>query len=125
MSDKTESNLDDMIQDALSREDQEIFNKPQELGFFALALSQFSGKLSWVTWVIMITQSVLFIAGLWFGFQFIGAQDALSAIKWGIPFAILILMATQFKLSLSSQMHADRVIREVKRLELLIVSRDK
>ena len=123
MTEKPQSKLDEMIQEALSRQDQEIFSKTGELGFFALAISQFGGKLGWVTWVIMIIQSVFFIAALWFGYQFIGATDAYSAIKWGIPFAILILMATQFKLSLSSQMHADRVIREVKRLELLIVSR--
>lgn len=123
MSENDMSKLDKMIEAALTGEDRKIFEETRELGFFALGLSQFGGKLGWVTWVIMFMQSAMFIAALWCGYHFLGAVEVLPAIKWGISSAVLILMATQIKLSLTPQMQADRVIREVKRLELLLASR--
>ena len=123
MSENDMSKLDKMIEAALTGEDRKIFEETRELGFFALGLSQFGGKLGWVTWVIMFMQSAMFIAALWCGYRFFGAVEVLPAIKWGISCAVLILMATQIKLSLTPQMQADRVIREVKRLELLLASR--
>lgn len=125
MSNEEMSKLDKMIEAALTGEDREIFEKTEELGFFALGLSQFGGKLGWVTWVLMIVQSVMFLGAVWCGYHFYNAVDVLPAVKWGISCAILALMATQLKLSLTPQMQADRVIREVKRVELLLASRLK
>jgi len=123
MSNNEMSKLDKMIEAALNAVDRKVFEETSELGFFALGLSQFGGKLRWVTWVLMIVQSVMFIAALWCGIRFFGAVEVLPAIKWGLSSAVLILMATQIKLSLTPQMQADRVIREVKRLELLLASK--
>jgi len=81
--------LDTLIKEALSQEEQGILENTQELGWFALGRSQFQGKLGWVTWVIMITQAVLFLIG-------------------------------SLKFSLMPKMQADRVLREIKRVELLI-----
>ena len=44
----------------------------------------------------------------------------LPALKWGLSAATLALMATQLKLSLTPQMQADRIIRELKRIELML-----
>ncbi len=123
MTQNDKTRLDDMIKAALTGEDREILNQTQELGYFELGLSQFGGKLGWVTWVIMIVQATLFFIGVWCAFRFFGTTDVLEAVKWGIPAAVLMLAATQLKLSLAPQMQADRVIREVKRLELLIATR--
>lgn len=115
--------LDDMIRDALADKDRALLDQTEELGWFALGLSQFSGKLGWVTWVIMVMQIAMFAAGVWCAVHFFAASDALIALKWGLPAATLILMAAMLKFTLMPQMQADRVIREVKRLELLIASR--
>lgn len=123
MSKNEMSKLDKMIEEALTGEDRRIFSETEELGFFALGLSQFGGKLGWVTWVLMVVQTTMFIAAVWCGFRFFGATEVLPAVKWGLSCAVLALMATQIKLSLTPQMQADRVIREVKRLELLIATK--
>lgn len=117
------SKLDDLIREALDAKDQEILDKTEELGYVQLGLSQFGGKLGWVTWVIMIVQAALFVIGVWCAFNFFAATEVLSAIKWGIPSATLIIVAAALKFSLMPQMQADRIIREVKRVELLIASR--
>lgn len=118
------NDLDTMIKEALSGEDSDILKGTEELGWFALGLKQFSGKLGWVTWVMVVVQTLMFLAGLYFGMKLLNATEVLPAVKNGFGSAVLLLMATQIKLSLMPQMQADRVIREVKRLQLLIASHD-
>jgi len=53
--------LEKLVHDAVDESDREILNQTEELGYFSLSLSQFRGKLGWVTWVIMIVQTLLFL----------------------------------------------------------------
>ena len=115
--------LDELIHEALEDQDKAALAETHELGYFALGLSQFRGKLGWVTWVIMLVQGAMFLGGVYCAMQFYRATEVLGATKWGITGAVLVIVATSLKMSLMPQMQADRVIREVKRLELLLLSR--
>lgn len=114
------SKLDRLIEEALSDEDREMMRETDELGWFALGASQFTGKLGWVSWVLMITQTVLFLLAAWTGWHFFTADDVLTALKWGLSSATLMIVATILKTSLMPQMQADRILRELKRVELMI-----
>lgn len=114
------SKLDKMIEDALKGKDRDIFDETKELGFFELGLSQFKGKLGWVTWLLMIVQTVMFAIAVWCAVRFFSSTEVLPALKWGLSATTLLVLATQIKLSLTPQMQADRVIREVKRVELML-----
>ncbi len=116
--------LDQMIEEALEAEDREIFARTEELGWFTLGLGLFRGKLGWVNWVVMIVQSAMFLAAVWCGVRFFGATDVLVALKYGISGGVLMLAALAMKLSLMPQIQADRVIREVKRVELMLARRE-
>ena len=116
------SKLDDLIAEALTAEEREM---TRELGWFALGASQFSGKLGWVSWVVMIVQAALFLTGVWCAVAFFNATDSLTALQWGLPSAVLIILATILKTSLMPQMQADRVLRELKRVELMIANAQK
>ncbi len=113
-----------MIEEALRDQDRAILEATEEQGWFALGLGQFRGKLGWVTWVIMLVQTVLFIAGVWCAVRFFGATDMIPALQWGISGAVLLIMAIQLKLSLMPQMQADRILRELKRVELMLARED-
>lgn len=115
------SRLDQLIAEAMSAEEREILRETEELGWFRLGRNQFSGKLAWVTWSMMIIQGALFLAGVWCAVEFFAATDVLIALKWGLPAAVLIIVATIIKTSLMPQLQADRVLRELKRVELMIV----
>ncbi|SPH18615.1 hypothetical protein DEA8626_02155 [Defluviimonas aquaemixtae] len=112
--------LDELIEEALRDEDRDILEATAEQGWFALGLSQFRGRLGWVTWLVMIVQATMFIIGVWCAIRFFGATEVLAALKWGLSAAVLMLMATALKMSLMPQLQADRVLREVKRLELIV-----
>ena len=118
------SKLDKLIEEALRDEDRAILEATSEQGWFELGLGQFRGKLGWVTWVIMLVQTVLFIAGAWCAVQFFATSDVLTALKWGLSGAVLLIVATQLKLSLMPQIQADRILRELKRVELMLVRKD-
>ena len=122
MTETENTRLDRLIEEALSAEDRRLFQSTRELGWFELGLSQFRGRLGWVTWVIMVVQVAMFLLAVWCGVNFFAATQVLPALKWGLSGATLAVMATQLKLSLMPQMQADRVIRELKRLELMLVS---
>ena len=115
------SRLDDLIAEALSAEEKEMLKDTAEPGWFRLGLDQFRGRYGWVTWVVMIVQATLFLAGVWCAVRFFAATEVLEALHWGLPAAVLVIVATVLKTSLMPQMQADRVLREIKRLELLIV----
>lgn len=114
------SKLDDLIAGDLSTEERAMLRETEEKGWFALGADQFRGKLGWVTWVIMGMQTVMFLASIWCAIRFFQAMDVLTALHWGLPAAVLVILATILKASLMPQMQADRVIREVKRVELML-----
>jgi hypothetical protein len=118
------SKLDDLIEEALSDQDKEILNQTRELGWFALGASQFTGKLGWVFWLMMIVQMTLFLLAIWAGWRFFEATEMLVALKWGLSSATLVIVATILKASLMPQMQADRILRELKRVELMIAHRN-
>ncbi len=115
--------IDDLIKEALTEQESEIIKSTEEQGFFNLALGLFRGRLGWVSIVIMLVQAVMFVAGVWAAWQFFLAGDVLMAVKWGISAAVLLLMAGMLKFSLMPQIQADRVLLELKRVELLVLHR--
>jgi len=117
--------LDTMIKEALETEDQTIWAETEELGYFAAAFGLFRGKTAWVNWVVMLVQAVLFFVAVWCALNFFAANDVLLALKWGISGAVLFLTALTMKMSLMIPMQANRVIREIKRIELMLVGRGK
>lgn len=106
--------LDRRIADVLAGHDEEL----PEPGYFRLAFSVFAGPQGWVSWVIMAVQTALFLASIWCATQFYAAIDVLPALKWGLSGAVLLILATQIKLSLMPVMQANRILLALRRLEL-------
>ena len=116
--------IDQLIEEALSEEDRVIREATAERGWFALGIAQFRGKLGWGTWVIMAVQTTMFVAAVWAGWRFYAATEVLAAVKWGLSAAVLAILALQMKLSLMPQIQADRILRQMRRLELMLARRE-
>ncbi|MGY6646863.1 MAG: DUF6768 family protein [Salinarimonas sp.] len=114
--------LDRRIAAALADNDLGLPEDAREPGFFALAFSTMRGPQGWVTWVLMVVQTVMFLAAIWAGWHFFAATDELAAIKWGLSAATLAILATQIKMALMPQMQANRVILAIRRLELRLAA---
>ena len=120
MSSKTNDDLDRMIDEALNAEERELLSViGEEPGYFKQVFGLFGGPLGWITWLMMIVQGIMFIAAVWMAVHFFNATDTLEALKWGLPSAVLLIMSGMMKLITAwPSLQANRVIREVKRLEL-------
>lgn len=116
------SKIDEMIREALKCEEKQVLRDDQELSFFALSMRQFTGVNGWVTWVIMIFQTIFFAVGAICMIRLFLTNDVLPALKWGISGATALIVSLQLKLSLMPQMQADRIMREIRRLELRLTA---
>ena len=112
--------------EALPAEERDLLPRiGEEPGYLDQALSVFSGKTGWVSAVLMVTQAVGFMAGVWAAWNFFQAPDALSALRWGLPAAVLLVMSLVIKMGLWPTIQANRVLRELKRLELQMAQRNR
>ncbi len=113
--------IDRMIEEALDGEEQALFRQTaQEPGFFSQTFGLFGGRAGWVNLVLMVAQATAFFVGAWAAWRFFQADTALSALHWGLPAAVLVLGSLVMKMALVPVMHANRVLRELKRLELQV-----
>lgn len=114
------SDLDARIAEALNEEDREILSQYDEEGLFAQVWGLFSGKMGWLAAIMIVIGIVVTFIGLYATWKFITVDDTVAMIRWGgLAWA---LFTTQIMLKLWSWMRMgdNRVIREVKRLELQI-----
>jgi hypothetical protein len=118
-------NPDQAIEDALQAEERELLRRiGEEPGYLDQALSIFSGKTGWVSAVLMVTQTTAFIAGVWAAWNFFQAADTLTALRWGLPAVVLLMMSLTIKMALWPTIHANRVLRELRRMELQMARRN-
>ena len=113
--------LDRMIDEALDEEERELLRRiGEEPGHVEQMLGAFSGRLGWISVVLMVSQSVAFVAGVWAAWNFFAADEVLAALRWGLSAAVLLLMSLTLKMGVWPTVQTNRVLRELKRLELQI-----
>ncbi len=117
---------DQMLDEAIAAEERELLRMiGEEPGYLRQALGIFDGSTGWVNLVLMIVQGAAFVAGAWAAWNFFTADNVLLALRWGLPAATLLLMSLIIKTALWPTIQANRVIREIKRIELQLASLHK
>lgn len=116
--------LDQMIAEALAEEDRDILASTAEQGFFAQLFAPLSGRNAWVGWLTTVAIFAYAALMLWTGWKFFAATETLSALRWGLVALFSGVVIGMLKLYLFQEMQANRVIRELKRVELLLAKRE-
>lgn len=112
---------DDDIAAAVVEEERALLRAiGEERPFISQSLALFGGTNGWVNVIIMIAQTVAFIASVWAGWHFFKAGDTLEALHWGLPSATLLLISLILKLSLWPMMQFNRLMAQIKRLEVVM-----
>lgn len=118
--------IDQLIDEAITAEERSLLARiGEEPGFYAQAFAVFRGRTGWVTAVMMATQTALFVAGAFAAWRFFEAIDPVVQLRWGLPASVLLLMALIIKMAWWPAIHTNRVIRELKRLELHLLRREE
>jgi hypothetical protein len=112
-----DARIDAALRDEERRLLQQIGEEP---GFFDQVGGLFQARNAWVNWIMMIAQTALFIVGAYAAWRFFQATEVLSALRWGLPSAVLLLMSLIIKLSLWPEMQ----IRSL-RQDLMRMARDR
>jgi Family of unknown function (DUF6768) len=112
--------LDRKIEEALSAEDRAILEKFGEQGVFGLLFGVYDGAMRGLAVLATVVTLALFLGAVYCGWKFLGASEALTAARWGTGAVMLMVMVGFLKLWFWLRMESNRVLREVKRLELQI-----
>jgi hypothetical protein len=111
--------IDNLIDEALDVEERALLRSiGEEPSYFAQLFGVFRGRTGWINIVLMAAQSVAFIAGVWAAWRFFTATDVLSALHWGLPAAVLLLMSLMLKMAVWPSVQTNRIVRELKLIEL-------
>lgn len=114
--------VDDLIDEAIDAEERELLRSiGNEPGFVERMLGMTGPEMVWMVWVMMLLQTLIFVGGLYAAWMFFEASEPVNQLRWGLPAAVLLLMALQIKLAVPPAIQTKRLMRELKRLELQIV----
>lgn len=121
MNDKSGANqYDQLISQALSAEDQQLLARHSEPGYIAQALGLFRGPWTWVMWLVYVVATIAFVGAVYALTRMYAAVDAVSAVQYGVLALFLFQFTVLGKQFMGSHLESNRMMRELKRLELQI-----
>jgi hypothetical protein len=112
--------IDDLIGQALTDEDRALLASHAEPGYIAQAFGLLRGPLAWIMWVLALASGIAFLAGVYALWQMSATPDAVAAVKWGVASLFLFQVTTLCKTFMGNHMETNRLLRELKRLELQV-----
>lgn len=112
--------LDRKIEEALNAEDRALLGGFEEQGLFGQVFGIYSGKLGGLALFATLITFVLFAGAVYCGWKFFDAAAAIDAARWGAGAVMLMVMVGFLKIWFWMRMETNRILREVKRLELQI-----
>ncbi|HZD54534.1 MAG TPA: DUF6768 family protein [Woeseiaceae bacterium] len=115
-------NIDELINETLSAEDEALLARyGTEPGYVRQAFWLFRGKLGWVMCLVAVVQVMLFLGAIYAFWATVTATDLLIALRWGVGTVVLVQMSALLRSFMGMHFEANRVLRELARLELRIV----
>ena len=114
------SRMDELIGRALTQEDRELLASHSEPGYLSQAFGLFRGPMAGIMWLVNVKAGLAFLAGLYAGWRMLGATDVLVALKWGVACLFLFQVTMLCKSFMGNHMEANRMLRELKRVELQV-----
>ncbi len=118
------TDVDKSINAAIKAEERALLQSiGEEPPYMQQLLAIFSGRTGWISILMMVAQTILFIASVWAGWHFFEATEVLPALKWGLSSSVLLLMSLMVKLALWPTIHINRLAERFTRLELLLRDR--
>ncbi len=115
--------IDDLIREALSQEEAELFDQMfDEPSVFEMVTSMFRGKLRYLA-VFAIVMGVVFMAvGIYSLTRFLGTEEVPEMLRWGALMFFSLGSVTAMKIWHWMEMQRHALTREIKRLELQVAN---
>jgi hypothetical protein len=69
-------------------------------------------------WLVYVVGGIAFFVAAYAAWQVAVTTDVLVAVKWGLVALFLLQITTVMKVFMGTRMEANRLLREIKRVEL-------
>lgn len=113
--------IDQLIQESLSKEEAAFYDSLEEQNNFEMILGLFKGKNAWFLVATNILTIVFLVFFVYCCIQFFSVETNEGLIKWGFGSLIFLLSMSILKIYAWMQMDKNAILREMKRLELLVM----
>ena len=110
--------LDDKIREALEETGIESPEFGDDDSLRSLISDAYSGRLRWIAAWMTLWQLVFFGVWIWSGFRFFDASGVEDKLLWATVFLTAGMMVSMIKMMHWMMINRNRILREVKRLEL-------
>ena len=114
--------IDRLIKETLNHEEAKFYEALDEQSIFEMLFGLFKGKKGWLNILLNLVTFITFVFFIYCGIQFFKAEITDGMIKWGFGALILSLNVSMMKLYAFMQMDKYAILREMKRLELQVMS---
>ena len=114
--------IDKLIKETLTQEETKFYNDLDEQNVFQMVFGLFKGKNKWIMILMNVMTVVFFGLFIYCIVQFFNAGETKELIKWATGTLIFLLGVSMLKIFAWMQMDKNALLREMKRLELLILS---
>ncbi len=118
-----DDDLDNMIKKALSKEEAAYYEDLHEQSLPEMLTGLYSGRLKWLN-MLFVVVTVIFSTIMFYSiYQFMNTEDLREMMRWGAAMFGSGIMAAMIKLWSWNQLDKNALLREIKRLELLLASK--
>ena len=117
--------IDKLIKERLTKEEAKFYDELDEQNILQMVLGLFKGKNKWIMYLMNFMTLVFFSLFVYCTVQFFNTDVTNEMIKWGIGGLVFLLGVSMLKIFAWMQMDKNTLIREMKRLELLISATQK
>ncbi len=120
------NDIDEQIRQALKNEESMLLSDGEdEAGLFDLVGMSFRGKKAWMTWYMWIMGFVVFFLGVYSFIQFLSEDDLKTSLAWVLAIVTCLFALALIKIISWQQMNKLELMRELKRLELRILTANR
>jgi len=114
--------IDQLIKDTLSKEEAAFYDSLEEQNVFEMIFGLFKGKNAWILIIMNLMTLVFFGLFVYCCIQFFNVETTEELIKWSFGSLVFILGLSMLKIYAWMQMDKNATFRELKRLELQVMS---
>lgn len=114
--------IDKLIKETLTEEETKFYDELEEKNIFGAVLDVFKGRNSWIAIVMNIVNLIVFGFLIYCIIQFFDAEATNELIKWASAGFICMSFMSMIKLYIWMQVDKKTIIKEMKRIEILISS---
>ncbi|NER14190.1 hypothetical protein GWK08_12115 [Leptobacterium flavescens] len=109
--------IDEIIKEALTREEAEFYEELEELNLFEKLGDVFKGKMGWLVIIMNIVSLTAVGFAVYCAIQLFNTENTNELIRWSLGVLFSALMVSMLKLYVWMQMDKNDILREIKRVE--------